>query len=161
MLSSLFSSCQTEVAGDRSRCGRLHGLWPESDWAHAESKTWIMSHTKIIFYKHRATDDDDADDDDVLCLRWLLPSSSSSSFTLKVITSFSNFEMMSLWLPMTCCPCPRLVHQIWLINNSLLWCHGGRERSHRCLVVRNRGWWDVKCSWCSVLPALLSSCQSL
>lgn len=40
-------SCQTEVAGDRGRCGRFHGLWSEPDWAHAESKHWIMSHTTL------------------------------------------------------------------------------------------------------------------
>lgn len=32
---------QAEAAGDQGRRGRFHGVWPESDWAHAESKHWI------------------------------------------------------------------------------------------------------------------------
>lgn len=40
-----FLRAKVEAAGDQGRCGRIHGVWPESDPAHAESKSWIHSCT--------------------------------------------------------------------------------------------------------------------
>lgn len=99
----LSSMCQAEAVRNQCRCGWFHGVWPESDWAHARSKQQTIE--LLISLPHQLTQ----------CHSWywyfylFFLSSSSSRTTLKVITSFTCFEMMSEWLLRTCCPCRQSV----------------------------------------------------